>query len=239
MVLLTLMVAAAPAALLLTYFYLRDRFEREPIRYIAAAYCLGVLSMLAARTLAIMGETLVGVEWLALGGEPARLFDAFILSAFIEELAKWCLLLAIIYRWREFDEPLDGLVYGVALSLGFATIENFYYLTRLGLGVAWQRALFAVPAHALFGGAMGYYAARAKFARPARPTFHKGLALAVPCAFHGGYDYSLLHHLDWKIWLVVTLLSVAFWGFVLRRVYRAQRASPYRPKTMPPPPSFR
>src|SRR5204862_265176 len=78
-------------------------------------------------------------------GESARLLDAFVLSGLVEKLAKWTLLVTAVYHWRELDEPLDGLVYGVTLSLGFATLENVIYLGRLGLGVAWPRALAACP----------------------------------------------------------------------------------------------
>ncbi len=233
----TILVAGAPGALLLTYFYLRDRFEREPLRHVAAAYVLGASAEFGARALSRLVEGLLSAEWLQLGGEPARLFDAFVLSASVEEATQWLILGAIIYRWREFDEPLDGLVYGVALALGFATVENLYYLNRLGLGVAWQRALFAVPAHALFGGTMGHYAARAKFGPARRRVVYAALALAVPTVFHGLYDYALLHHLDWRLWVVVSVLLLGFWVFVLRRVHRAQRASPYRPMTIPPPSS--
>jgi RsiW-degrading membrane proteinase PrsW (M82 family) len=86
---------------------------------------------------------------------------------------------------------------------------------------------------------MGYYAGRAKFV-PAdgnrRRRFWRAVALslALPVAFHGAYDFALLHGLGWKAWVAVTLLSLGFWIFVLRRVQRAQRASPYRPKTMMP-----
>jgi hypothetical protein len=107
-------------------------------------------------------------DWRLLGGEPAKQFDAFVLSGFTEELAKWVVLIAAVYHWEEFDEPLDGVVYGVAVALGFATLENFLFVARLGLGVAWMRALFAVPAHALFGATMGYYAgARSSIGREA------------------------------------------------------------------------
>jgi hypothetical protein len=53
-------------------------------------------------------------------------------------------------------------------------------------------------------------------------------------AFHGAYNFALLHGLGWKVRVAVTLLSLTFWVFVLRRVKRAQRASPFRPKTMMP-----
>lgn len=233
------LVAAAPSLLLLAYFWLRDRFEREPLTHLLLAYLLGMYAMVAAHGLATAAEGWFPPGWLATGGEPARFVDAFVLSGFVEELAKWVILMAAVMHWRQCDEPLDGLVYGVALSLGFATLENFLYLTSRGLEIAWQRAVFAVPAHALFGGAMGYYAGHAKFERRRRAVraWDVALSLAFPVVFHGAYDFALMHGLGWKVWVAVTALSLGFWAFVLRRVYRAQRASPYRPKTMPPPPS--
>lgn len=239
---LTVLVAAVPSLLLLTYFYLRDRFEREPLAHLATAYFLGMYAMLAAHGLSATAEGWFSPSWLRGGGEPARLLDAYVLSALLEELAKWVVFMAAVYQWREFDEPIDGLIYGVTVSLGFATLENIFYLHRLGLDVAWQRAVFAVPAHALFGGAMGYYAGRAKFERK-RPRQHiwlmRALTLALPVFFHGTYNFALMHGLDWKVWVTITAISIALWSFVLRRLHHAQRASPYRPKTMPPPPTFR
>jgi len=239
MAMLIVLVAAAPSLALLTYFYLRDRYEREPIGHLVAAYLLGGFAMFAAQGMAATLGELVSADWLHVGGEPARIFDAFVLAGAVEEVAKWVALFAAVYAWREFDEPLDGLIYGVAIALGFATLENFLFLSNRGLAIAWQRAIFAVPAHALFGGCMGYYAGRAKFApadatRPRRIWLSFVLSLAVPIAFHGAYDFALLHGLGWGVWTAVSLLSLTFWVFVLRRVRRAQRASPYRPKTMMP-----
>jgi RsiW-degrading membrane proteinase PrsW (M82 family) len=241
---LTVVVAAAPSVLLLAYFYLRDRFEREPLGHLTLAYLLGMYAMVAAQGLATAAQGAVSSAWLAAGGEGAHFFDAFVLSGFIEELSKWVVLMAAVYHWQEVDEPFDGLIYGVAIALGFATLENFLYLTRLGMGVAWARAIFAVPAHALFGGAMGYYAGRAKFDHD-QPEVHRGtrkrrvaidwvLCLAVPAIFHGAYDFALFHGLGWRVWAMITALSLGLWAFVLQRVKRAQRASPYRPKTLEP-----
>ena len=240
---LTLVVAAAPSVLLLAYFYLRDRFEREPLGHLALAYLLGMYAMVAAEGLSTAAAA-GSAGWFQAGSEAARLFDAFFLAGFIEELSKWIILIAAVYHWREVDEPLDGLIYGVAISLGFATLENLLYLRQLGLGVAWQRAVFAVPAHALFGGAMGFYAGRAKFdhdvvglaprTRRRRLLTDHLLCLAVPALFHGVYDFSLMRGLDTKAWIALTAISLGLWAFVLRRLNRAQRASPYRPKTMPP-----
>jgi RsiW-degrading membrane proteinase PrsW (M82 family) len=232
-------VAAAPSLVLLTYFYLRDRYEREPLGHLVVAYLLGMFAMLAAQSMVGLITDGVSAEWLHLGGEPARIFDAFVLAGVVEEFAKWAMLMTAVYTWREFDETLDGLLYGVTVSLGFATLENLLFLSHRGLDIAWKRAIFAVPAHALFGGCMGFYVGRAKFApvgagHTRRFGFALALSLLVPIAFHGAYDFALLHGLDWKVWVAVTLLSLTFWVFVLRRVRHAQRASPFRPKTMMP-----
>lgn len=221
--------AAAPSLFLLTFFYLKDRYEREPLLQLVMAFGLGLYSMIAAQGMATTAEGWVSAEWLATGGEPARLFDAFVLSGAIEELAKWVVLILAIYHWDEFDEPLDGVVYGVAVALGFATLENFLYVLRLGLGVAWQRALFAVPAHALCGATMGYYAGRAKLTRGSTLWLDRVLCLVIPIVFHGLYDYALHHGLGPRIWFILAGGSLALWQFVLRRVRRAQSASPFRP----------
>ena len=187
---LAVIVGTAPSVFLLSFFYLKDRYEREPLHHIVMAFGLGTYAMIAARGM------------------------------------------AAVYHWDEFDEPLDGVVYGVAVSLGFATLENILYIVGRGIGVAWGRALFAVPAHALFGGTMGYYAGRAKFDRAAarigalRRDYV--LCLLLPVAFHGTYNYALHHRLDARVWAAVTIISLALWIFVLRRVHRAQRASPFR-----------
>jgi len=226
--LLTVIVASAPSLFLLTFFYLKDRYEREPLQHILMAFGLGLYAMIAGHGMASTAESWVSRDWLLMGGEPAKLFDAFILSGFVEELAKWVVLVAAVYHWDEFDEPLDGVVYGVAVALGFATLENFLFVARLGLGVAWLRALFAVPAHALFGATMGYYAGRAKFDRGGKLWRDRALCLLAPAVFHGCYDYALKRGMGAHVWIVITLLSAGLWVFVLRRVHRAQRASPFR-----------
>jgi RsiW-degrading membrane proteinase PrsW (M82 family) len=88
---------------------------------------------------------------------------AFLSAAVPEEFFKWLIVVLYCARHKEFDEPMDGLVYGAVASLGFATFENVVYVwvsevsTQAGLQVALARGLTAVPMHASLGAIMGYF----------------------------------------------------------------------------------
>ncbi len=233
---LALVVGAAPSLFLLVFFYLKDRYEPEPRGHVALAFFVGALAIVPAYLGAGALERVVGREWLALGGFGARLFEAGVMAAATEELAKWIAFVASIYRWAEPDEPLDGVVYGVALALGFATVENVLCVARDGVRVGLLRAIFAVPAHALFGAAMGFYLGRAKLGRgrlqaaPVTAIERRGriaLALVVPILFHTGYDFALVELRGSWLYATVGAGSLALWAFVLRRVRRAQSDSPF------------
>ncbi len=220
-------VGAAPSLFLLVFFYLKDRYEPEPRGHVALAFAKGALATVPAYAASWALARAVGDEWLALGGLPARAFDAVVLAAACEELPKWIAFL-FIYRWNEFDEPLDGVVYGVALALGFATVENVLCVVRDGLGTGMLRAIFAVPAHALFGAVMGFYFGRAKFGAAARARLYVGFALVAAVALHGAYDFILQALRGVWMYLAVSIGSLALWVFVLRRVHHAQDASPFK-----------
>jgi len=227
---------AAPSVFLLIFFYLKDRYEPEPRGHVALAFVKGAVAVLPSYLLAQAIELWVGRVWLALGGVWARLFEAAILAGAVEEGAKWVIFLALIYWWEELDEPLDGVVYGVALALGFATVENVLCVLRDGLSIGLLRAIFAVPAHALFGAAMGFYLGRAKLGRgrhgstvtPAQRAYRIALALLVPLAFHTAYDFALIELRGLWVYAVIAALSVSLWAFVLRRVHTAREDSPFR-----------
>ena len=56
------------------------------------------------------------------------LASSFLSAAVVEEGLKFALLYFVVYRLREFNEPMDAMVYGVCVSLGFAASENIFYV---------------------------------------------------------------------------------------------------------------
>jgi RsiW-degrading membrane proteinase PrsW (M82 family) len=213
--------AVAPGISLLTYLYLKDRYDAEPVHMVIRVFFLGVLVVLPIMIL----QRGLELWW---GAHP--LVFAFGISAGVEEALKWFVLYHIIYNHTEFDEPYDGIVYAAAISLGFATAENVLYafFQPVTFGSLLVRALLPVTGHALFGVTLGYYMGKAKFASSKRRM--RGfllLALALPTVEHGVYDWIMGSGSAYWMWFIVPLMAF-LWIKGLRTINRANARSPFR-----------
>jgi RsiW-degrading membrane proteinase PrsW (M82 family) len=205
MIALSLLIALAPGLFLIWYFNHRDKYEPEPKRKILKIFLLGALMVIPA---AVAEPLLVN----AVGKFAGGLLNIFIISFFIiapiEEILKYFAVRWWIYRSIEFNEIMDGIVYAVSASLGFATLENLLYVFHLGLTTGIMRAFFAVPAHACFGALMGYYMGQAKFNHTQESKLiNRGVVLAI--LFHGIYDFLSLIQSSFSS-LVIFLLVILF-----------------------------
>ncbi len=181
--------AIAPSLILVWFFHTRDAFP-EPPRVLWTTFFLGVLTVAPVLLFAWPAHSLAKEIDFALGH---GFVTAFFGAAIPEEVFKLLVVWGYSMRRPEFDEPMDGIVYGATASLGFATLENVLYVSGEGGATAIMRAFTAVPGHALLGAIMGHYAGRARFAASRderRSLLFK--ALAVPILLHGAYDLPLL-----------------------------------------------
>ncbi|MFC3345083.1 glutamic-type intramembrane protease PrsW [Paenibacillus abyssi] len=212
--------AVAPGVSLLTYLYLKDRYDSEPIHMVVRMFIFGAL---VAFPIIIVQRGLM--LWL---GESPFVFS-FIISAGVEESLKWFVLYHIIYNHTEFDEPYDGIVYAAAISLGFATLENVLYafLQPSSFGTLLMRALLPVSGHALFGVIMGYYMGKAKFLQNASSRKFLVYSLMLPILWHGLYNWIMLTFTTNWMWLIIPFM-VYLWSKGLRKIHRASARSPFR-----------
>jgi RsiW-degrading membrane proteinase PrsW (M82 family) len=198
------MVAAAIApALLLLWLMVAADSRPEPPRVVLTALVLGAASAIVAAAVELISQRYVPLSrnpWLA-ADETALFF-----AAIPEEVIKISIIALIARRRRDFDEPMDGVVYGTAVGLGFAALENILYVVgSAGAwgGVAVMRGILSVPFHGALGAIAGAYIARAHFG--ALGMHHSGrwrrprllvLAWLVPIVLHTGFDaplFSLKH----------------------------------------------
>ncbi|MBO5679860.1 MAG: PrsW family intramembrane metalloprotease [Bacteroidaceae bacterium] len=191
-----LLTALLPIAILVYYIYHKDKKSPEPTGQLVKAFFYGILSIPLSFCMSIpLG--VIGVYPAEATSILGSISTAFFGAAIPEEIAKLFVLWLVLRKNPYFDEKMDGIVYAVCVSLGFAALENIMYLfsnaeTYLSVGIA--RAIFAVPGHFCFGILMGYYYSLAKF-YPKSVTKNKVLVLIAPIIAHGLYD-SILFIID-------------------------------------------
>lgn len=182
---LALALALAPTLAIVLFIIYRDKFDREPPTVLAGSFFYGMIATVPAIALEI-GAGYFGLEKTIHG----TVIFVFFGVALVEEFVKFVPLRIYSFNRRSFDEPLDGIVHGVMVGLGFATLENLLYVYQNGIGVAIARMFLSVPGHAAYGVIMGYFFGKAKFNyRNRLGLLLTGLLVAT--FFHGLYDSCL------------------------------------------------
>ncbi|MDT9024688.1 MULTISPECIES: glutamic-type intramembrane protease PrsW [Rossellomorea] len=203
----------APGLALLSYFYLRDEYDAEPITLVFKTFMYGALITFPIMFLQYVLEVegIIDSNW----------STAFISSGLLEEFFKWFILMFAIFQHVDFNEPYDGIIYGASVSLGFATIENILYLVANGVEHAFGRAILPVSSHALFGVIMGYYLGKAKFSSSEERHKWLFIAISVPLLLHGTYNYIFLAEKNWIYYMVPFMFFL--WWLGLKKVKSAHR----------------
>lgn len=222
--LLTLLaISSAPAACVILYIYIKDKHEREPVSLLVKAFLLGIVAVIVTFLISYPLDMFVPTDEQNLSQQAVH---AFLLVALVEEFSKFLFVRGVLYHDAHFNEPFDGIVYSVMVSMGFATLENILYVSQGGFATALVRMFTAVPAHATFAILMGYYIGRSKF--EAGRGYLSAVGLIAATLFHGAYDYFWFISFVPGIWLgAVASLVVGVW--LSRKAIRIhQDASPFR-----------
>jgi protease PrsW len=172
-----LFLAIAPTLFILIYIYKKDRYEPEPLRLVAGVFFLGALMVIPAGLIELLF--------------PEGVFSSAVVAPVVEEGLKFLVVYFAIYHHPEFDEPMDGIVYAAAASLGFATIENILYVIDGGLAVGIVRAIASVPGHVVFACVWGFALGTAKFRPENERTKIILTGLFLGMLFHGIFNFSL------------------------------------------------
>ena len=226
-----LVLVLAPGIFWLWMVYSRDRYRPEPRALVVRTFLLGAVAAIpvaAVETALIYAATgvfdITGVEGASLG---MIAYVSFVVAGVTEEVGKFTVVRATIYRSPYFDEPMDGLVYGAAAALGFATLENLAYALAFGWEVILIRGPFTTLAHVLFSALWAYPLGTSK----TNPTGARGRVLAgllAAIAAHGLFDFLVLSQSGYSLLAIPLFLGGG--GLFLLMLRRARRLSPYRDK---------
>ena len=226
MELLAYTILAFAPGLFWLWFFIRGRAYRpKPKRLLVVAFLLGMLFTLPA----------AGIEFAILHDDDIRVGTSLAAAAMamlfvvgpVEELSKFMAVRLGPYRSLYFDEPRDGLVYAVAASLGFASLENLVYILSFGPEVMVGRAVFSTLAHVIFGSFWGIgLGVQAQEGRRGR-RFWLLAGLVVAAAVHGAFNILVLTLSPLGLLLVVLMMGLGLW-WTLSRFRWVQRISPFR-----------
>lgn len=212
----SIVMALLPGFIWIVLILRLDRFEREPGWLLLVVFLWGFA---VATVLALIVNTTFGlVAMLAVGSGFGDLLTAVVSAPIVEESTKGlAVLLVFIILRDEFDNVLDGIIYGSIVGMGFAISENVIYFGRafaegsaqggVGSGVfaigtlAIVRAIFGGLGHALYTGTTG---AGLGYAREAKPG---PLQWLVPI---GCFLLAILQHAAWN--LTATIVGVLTQG---------------------------
>ena len=148
------LVAFSPGIFWLWFFLRRSSYRPAPRKLIAWTFGLGCLSTVPAVVIetVFLDEGIVAQEI-----EFATIVTSMLLVVGpVEEFCKFAAVRWLAYKSRYFDEPIDGLVYAGAASLGFASLENVIYVLEFGPDVMLLRAPISTLGHLVFGSIWGY-----------------------------------------------------------------------------------
>jgi protease PrsW len=194
-----ILIAVIPAVALMIYIYKKDKVEKEPIGLLVALVIGGAISIIPGVILEILFED-VFLAFLSSTSLIYIIIENFIGVALIEEGVKLAATKLVSWKNKAFNYTFDGVVYAVFVSLGFALFENLEYVLMEetfadSLSVGFWRAILSVPLHCFCGVFMGVYYAQAKkqslLGNESKKKHYLLMALLVPSALHGFYDFCL------------------------------------------------
>jgi len=214
------------SAVLLAVRYI-DRWEPEPKRLLFFAFAWGALVSISV--------TMLIQPFFSLAAGPAsgldyRTFAVTVQAPVVEEFAKSLgLLLLLLFARKQFDGPVDGVVFAFTIAGGFAFTENILYFGRAiaesstpGADLAvvfFLRGVMSPFAHAIFTGTTGLvlgFAARRWHSGLAFLAFPVGLAPAM--LLHSGWNSMGQNFLAQYIMVQVPIFLLAVFVVVLLRV---------------------
>jgi RsiW-degrading membrane proteinase PrsW (M82 family) len=182
--------AIVPSAVWLYFFYRQDRLEPEPKTKIAAVFLLALL-LTSAVGMPLINDWFRLPSWAA-AESVTSLLATILIVGFTWQAIAYAAVRMVVYATPEFDERMDGIVYGTVAGLGVATLLNLNYVIANG-GVALAPGVIHVVTTALaqasFSGLLGYFMAEAKFEH--KPVWWVPLGLFIAAVLNGLFSWLL------------------------------------------------
>lgn len=227
---LGLFISVVPAVIWMAFFYQQDHTEREPKRLVVRMFVFGALGAAALAT--GLTEFVEGQMIAPIPSVVVRLLLTIFSVALLQETVKVAMVRYVVLGTNEFDRHPDGIVYGMASGLGFATVLTLAYVLQSGAVIplaAAVRAADNVLVHGVLGAISGYYLGRVKIDGKGIGWMLRGLLIVT--VINGAYQVisdELSNRLSFNPWYsllvaagLAVLAGVVLFAFFRRALARA------------------
>jgi protease PrsW len=207
-----IVLSVGPAILFLFLILRMDRREPEPLGLVIKVIGLGAASAIVASVLELALDRLPVFSAPGLAGAAV---SSLVEVAPIEELCKLAVVLLFVWKNPNFNEENDGIVYVGASAIGFALLENIFYVAQNGIGTGILRAFTAIPLHIFTAVVLGLHVGRARFAADvSQRNLLVARGFVIAWAFHGVYDMLAMSGSALALLLLPLLGGLAAFGIV-------------------------
>jgi RsiW-degrading membrane proteinase PrsW (M82 family) len=222
-----IILAIVPSAVWLYFFYRQDRLEPEPKTRIMAVFLLALL-LTGALGLPLVNDWFRVPAWAA-AESVTSLLASILIVGFTWQAIAYASVRLVVYDTPEFDERMDGIVYGTVAGLGLATLLNLNYVIENGgvaLGPGVIHVVTTALAQASFSGLLGYFMAEAKFEH--KPIWWVPLGLFIAAVLNGMFSWLLseisangLTVSPWRSLALGIVVALAVFALLLTLMRRA------------------
>jgi RsiW-degrading membrane proteinase PrsW (M82 family) len=237
-----ILLALIPAALWMIFFYSQDASEPEPRAYVIAIAVLGAL-LAAAIGQPLINQFFRASTWI---GRDAltEILGSILVVGFTQEFLKYAAVRFSIYYSSEFDQRVDGVVYGTAAGIGYAAYLNIATIAASGgisgteLSAGAIRMVVTTLAQGALGGLVGYFIARTKF--DDEPVWWMPMGLTLAAAVNGLFSWLSGEitraplfinasglgsggYTPWPALVLSALVAIALFGVIFLLIRRAQQ----------------
>jgi len=186
----SVLLAVIPSLLWVVFFYQQDRLEPEPKQRVAAVFLLAaLLTDVVARRL--IYDWFRVSEWAPRTTLSSLLASILIIGATYQAIV-YVAVRVLVYDTAEFDERMDGIIYGTMAGLGIAMVSNLYFVLAnegVALGPGVIATVTTAFAAASFGGLQGWFMAEARFEH--KPVWWLPLGYALSTVLNGVFSWLI------------------------------------------------
>lgn len=182
-----LLLGFIPGLIWLLFFLQEDSQHPEPKRLIISTFLWGGIITFYVFPIQLIVKSLL--EMISVGEYNFLTLTAL---AGVEEILKFVIVYLWMSRRKEFDEPIDAMIYMIVAALGFATVENIATAIKAhnSFELLTLRFIGANLLHSLSSGLLGYFWAKGILINNLRKYIIKGLLWAT--LLHGTFNFLMI-----------------------------------------------